>query len=59
MPLPLHQIGAIDAGRPGADEHFPGGSPGHKRGGDAENFGSPGLRDIDTTHGLRHGVKLL
>ena len=48
MPLPLQQIGAIDAGRLGADQHLPGAWPGNRPGGHAENLGSAGRCDIDT-----------
>ena len=47
------------AGRDGADEHLPGAWPGNRPGGDAENLGSAGRRNIDAAHGLRksvHGV---
>ena len=59
MPLPLQQVGAIDAGRDGADEHLPGARPRDRFVGDAEDLGSAGRCNVDAAHGLRksvHGV---
>ena len=56
MPLPLQQIGAVDAGRPGAHQHLSAAWAGNRPGRDAENLGSAGRCDIDTAHELRNGA---
>jgi hypothetical protein len=52
MPLPLRQIGTVDPGRYGLDDHLSAARLWHRERDNTKDFRSTGSWDVDSAHGL-------